>query len=218
MRDNKGVFAMAFGGFKDLSDVALTYQITLRPEPFVQPVPMPISDEFRRRLEFDRLNAPVSVSEQAISEFLIAPILQEMWRAYSDSLMIWSHVQFGKTPPLIGFPDYFFSRRSPLGRVRDQPYVLFVEAKNDDFDPAWAQCLAAMRAAQQLNQRPDQLIFGSVSSGEFWFFGKLDGATLIQDPRSFTVTHLDELFAALNFVFQQAKLQALAATPAKQLA
>ena len=76
---------MAFGGFKSLGEVALTYQIMLRPEPFVQPVPMAVADDFRRRLEFDRLNAPVHVSEQAISEFLIAPILQEMWRAYSDT-------------------------------------------------------------------------------------------------------------------------------------
>src|SRR5260370_41249973 len=118
---------MAFGGFKNLGEVALTYQITLRPEPFVQPVPMAVDDAFRSRLEFNRLNAPVDASEQAISEFLIAPILQEMWRAYSDALMIWSHVQIGKTPPLTGFPDYFFTRRSPLGRVQDQPYVLFVE-------------------------------------------------------------------------------------------
>ena len=201
---------MAFGGFNNLGEVALTYQITLRPEPFVQPAPMAVDEWFRRRLEFDQLNAPVNVSEQAISEFLIAPILQEMWRAYSDALMIWSHVPFGRTQPLKGYPDYFFSRRSPLGRVLDQPYVLFVEAKSDNFDAAWAQCLSAMLAAQQMNQRPEQVIFGSVSSGQVWYFGKLEGRTLLQDPRSFTLTHLDELFAALNYVFQQAKEEALA--------
>src|SRR6266446_6866893 len=147
---------MAFGSFKSLGEVALAYQITLRPEPFVQPVAMAVDDSFRRRLEFDRLNAPVDVSEEAISEFLIAPVLHEMWRAYSDALMIWSHVQFGQAAPLKGLPDYFFTKRSPLGRVLDQPYVLFVEAKSDDFDRAWAQCLAAMLAAQQMNKRPDQ--------------------------------------------------------------
>ena len=69
-----------------------------------------------------------------------------------------------------------------------------------------------MLAAQQLNKQPDQVIFGSVSSGEFWFFGKLEGKALFQDPRSFTLTRLDELFSALNYVFQQAKLEALAVT------
>jgi hypothetical protein len=200
---------MPFGGFQDLSDVVLTYQITLRPEPFVQPVPVAIDAGFRRRLEFNRINAPVDISEQAISEFMIAPVLQEMWQAYSDALMIWSHVGFGKTQPLKGYPDYFFTKRSPLGRVLDQPYVMFVEAKNDFFDAAWAQCLAAMLAAQQMNKRPEQPIFGSVSSGVVWYFGKLDGKTLIQDPREFTMSHLDELFAALNYIFQKAKEQAL---------
>jgi hypothetical protein len=203
---------MAFGGFKSLGAVALTYQIVLRPDPFVQSVPMVVDEAFRRRLEFNRLNAPVTVSEQAISEFLIAPVLQEMWHAYSDSLMIWSHVSFGDTLPLKGFPDYFFSKRSPLGRVLDQPYVLFVEAKSDDFDAAWAQCLAAMLAAQQMNKQPDPVIYGSASSGEFWFFAKLQGKTLFQDPRSYTLTHLEDLFAALNYVFQQAKQEALSAT------
>ena len=66
-----------------------------------------------------------------------------------------------------------------------------------------------MLAAQQMNQRPDQTIFAGVSSGETWYFGKLAGTTLFQDPRSFSLTHLDDLFAALNYVFQQAKQQAL---------
>jgi hypothetical protein len=200
---------MAFGGFKSLGEVALTYQIKLQPEDFVQPIAITVDPVFRERLEFDRINAPVTVSEQAISEFLISPVLKEIWRKYSDALMIWSHAQFGQTAPLKGYPDYFFSRRSPLGRVMDQPYVLFVEAKGDDFDAAWAQCLAAMLAAQQINKKPEQVIFGSVSSGEFWFFGKLEATTFFHDLRSFSLTHLDELFAALNYIFLQAKQQAL---------
>lgn len=68
--------------------------------------------------------------------------------------MIWSHVGFGSDETLTGFPDYFFAKRSPLGPMRDQPYVLFVEDKKGDFDAGWAQCLAAMIAAQKLNDRP----------------------------------------------------------------
>ena len=93
---------MPFGGFNSLGEVALTYQITLRPDSFVEPAPMAVDESFRRRLEFNRLNAPVNVSEQAIAEFLIAPVLQEMWQAYSDALMIWSHVLFGRTQILNG--------------------------------------------------------------------------------------------------------------------
>jgi hypothetical protein len=44
-----------------------------------------------------------------------------------------------------------------------------------------------------------------------WYLGKLTGQALIQDPRSFTLDDLAGLFAALNYVIQQAKEQALAA-------
>ena len=159
---------MPFGTYKSLEEVARAYQITMREEKFIQPIPSPINEYLQNRLELLLENAPVSVSEEAICEFLIAPILQEIWLSYRDSLMLWSHVSFGAEPPLAGYPDYFFSKHSPLGRVRDQPYVLFVEAKRDDFDAASAQCLSAMLAAQKINNHAEQTIFGGVSNGRVW--------------------------------------------------
>ena len=137
----------------------------LRVEKFIQPIPYPVNEYLENRLELLLENAPVSVSEEAICEFLISPILQEIWLSYRDSLMMWSHASFGVEQPFMGYPDYFFSKRSPLGPVRDQPYVLFMEAKRDDFDGAWAQCLSAMLAAQKINKYPEQTIFGGVSNG-----------------------------------------------------
>ncbi len=124
--------------------------------------------------------------------------------------MIWSHVGFTADDPLKGFPDYFLARRSPLGPVRDRPHVLFVEAKKDDFDGGWAQCLAAMIAAQKLNDQPEGVIYGGVSNGRIWYLGKLTGRILTQDPRAFTLDDLPGLFAALNYLFAEAKSQAFA--------
>jgi hypothetical protein len=196
---------MAFGGFKSLGEVALKYQITLRAEEFILPQPMTIDPAFRQRLEFDLVNGPVTVSEFSICEFIIAPILQEMWRTYHTSLTLWSHVFFGRAAPLQGFPDYFFSRCSRLGaRVMDQPYLLFAEAKGDNFDMGWGQCLAAMLAAQKENSHPKEPVLGIVSSGMIWYFGRLTEQTLVQDLRPFVLTRLDELFGALKFVFDEA--------------
>lgn len=200
---------MAFGTFKTLEEVVRRYQVQVRQEPFVVPQARPVDGRFRERLEFLQANAPVSASEEAICEFLIAPILQEVWLPYSDSLMIWSHVAFTADETLTGFPDYFFARRSPLGAVRDKPFVLFVEAKKDDFDGGWGQCLAAMLAAQKLNGQPERAIHGGVSNGRIWYLGKLVGRTLTQDPRPSVLTDLPALFAALNYVFGQARDQSL---------
>src|SRR4051812_12640393 len=109
--------------------------------------------------------------------------------------MIWSHVALASDETLQGFPDYFFARRSPLGPVRDKPYVMFVEAKKDDFDAGWARCLAALLAARKLNQPGKPVVFGGVSNGAVWYFGKLDGDTFVQDPRAFTIDDLAGLFA-----------------------
>ena len=202
---------MPFGTYKSLEDVARAYQISLRMDEFLQPAACRVNEQLQERLQLFLRNAPLSVSEEAVCEFLIAPILQEIWLSYSDSLMIWSHVSLTLDETLTGYPDYFFSRRSPLGPVRDKPFVLFVEAKKDDFDAAWGQCLAAMLAAQKLNGRADLPILGGVSNGRVWYFGNLQKNQLTQDPRAFTIDELDDLFAALNYLFGCAKQEALAA-------
>lgn len=110
----------------------------------------------------------------------------------------------------MGTPDYFFFRRSPLGLVPDRPYVLVVEAKKDDFDAGWAQCLAAMIAAQRLNETPGRTIFGCVSNGNLWSLGKLEGRAFLQEYQQYLITNLPDLFGALHYLFDQAKQQALA--------
>jgi hypothetical protein len=203
---------MAFGAFKSLEEVVRTYQVQVRQEPFVVSRPRSVDARFQERIEFLQANAPVSASEEAICEFLIAPILQELWLPYSNSLMIWSHVSFTADEQLTDFPGYFFAKRSPLGAVRDQPYVLFVEAKKDDFEGGWRQCLAAMLAAQKLNDHPEVVVHGGVSNGRIWYLGKLYGKMLTLDPRPLLLTDLPALFAGLNYVFQQAKDQSEAAS------
>ncbi len=46
-----------------------------------------------------------------------------------------------------------------------EPYLLVVEAKRDDFVGGWAQCLAALVAAQKINKRTNQVLFGIVTNG-----------------------------------------------------
>lgn len=207
---------MAFGAFETLAEVLRAYQIQLREARFVQPRPVPVDERFRARLDLLGAKLPVSASEQSISEFLITPVLQEIWPPYSDALTIWSHVQFGSDETLVGYPDYFIARQSPLGPiVQERPYVMFVEAKKDDFDGGWGQCLAAMLAGQKLNDEPEGVIYGGVSNGRVWYLGKLEGRVLTQDPRAFTLGDLEGLFAALNYVFSEAKARVLASIEAE---
>ncbi len=199
---------MAFGAYKSIEEVAKKYQITVSIEPFIQPLPIVIAESFQQELAFALQHLDVKMSEASISEFLIAPILMEIWKHYADYLLLWSHVSLSVGVEFEGYPDYLFTKRTPLGLVRDKPYVLVVEAKKDDFEGGWGQCLAAMLAAQTINGDGQVILQGSVSNGEVWQFGKLQGRDFVRDPRPFTILDLSTLFAALHAVFESAKQQA----------
>lgn len=69
------------------------------------------------------------------------------------------------------------------------------------------QYLAEMIAAQRLNGEYQIIIFGIVSNGATWQFGKLESDNFTRNITPFTIYELDKLFAAVNFVFQQCEIQ-----------
>lgn len=196
---------MAYGKYKDIQEVAKKYQVKIAKRAFVEPIPLAIGDYFRAELTYSLDRLDVRMSEASISEFMIAPILREVWKKHEDALLLWSHVSMKVGEDFDGYPDYLFTKRSPLGIVRDKPYLLVVEAKKDDFDGGWGQCLAAMIAAQTINEDDQITMHGSVSNGDVWEFGKLKGREFVRDRRTFTLSALEELFAALHYVFTQAE-------------
>jgi hypothetical protein len=95
-----------------------------------------------------------------------------------------------------------------LGKVVfGKPYFILVEAKQDDFEGGWAQCLAEMIAAQRLDEELKVTIYGIVSNGGLWQFGKLEENIFTRNKKMYTIQELDELFAAVNYTFQKCELQ-----------
>ena len=109
---------------------------------------------------------------------------------------------------LSGYPEYVLAKRSPLGKVVfDKPYLLIVEAKQDNFDWGWGQCLAEMVAAQRLNGESAIAIFGIVSNGINWEFAKLEGNMFTHHPAPQSIFDLKNLFGMVNHLFQQSEIQ-----------
>ncbi|MCB1659808.1 MAG: hypothetical protein KDI39_16440, partial [Pseudomonadales bacterium] len=105
---------------------------------------------------------------------------------------------------LSGTPDYMISKCSALGKtVLEFPLLMLVEAKKNDFEQGWAQCLAELWAAQQLNKNPQLTVYGIVSDGKYWEFGQLTGQMFIKNSQSFVIDDLAELLSALRYVFEQ---------------
>lgn len=199
---------MAFSNYKTIGEVLKAFQVTYTEANFISEIAFTVSDYFREDLELMMRDAVVDNSEFAICENLIYPVLKEVWKTYRHHFILWSHQSLNYDEKLSGFPEYILAKRSPLGKVVfDQPYFILVEAKQDNFEAGWAQCLAEMIAAQRLNGESKIIIFGIVSNGVTWQFGKLEGDKFTRNITPSTIYELDKLFAAVNFVFQQSEIQ-----------
>jgi len=199
---------MAFGSYKTIGAVVKEFQITYTESDFVKPLSFQVSDYFREDLKLMMSEGVVDNSEFAICENLIYPLLKEIWKHYRSKFLLWSHQSLNFDEKLSGFPEYILAKRSPLGKVVfDRPYFMLVEAKQDNFEAAWGQCIAEMIAAQHLNAELDLTIFGITSNGSFWQFGKLEGNVFTRNLAPYTLYEIDRLVSVINYIFRECELQ-----------
>jgi hypothetical protein len=176
---------MSFSDFKTIDQVQRQYNVALQQQSIIQAQPMSPSPAFAENLQFDIQNIDVR-DEAARREVIIYPLLREIFRRYADNLSLFSHRPLAiddavENNILSGVPDYLVSSRSPLGRtVMGKPLLIVVEAKRDDFSLGWAQCLAEMIAAQKYNESDKISVYGIVTNGDAWEFGKLTQKLLAQ--------------------------------------
>ncbi len=147
-------------------------------------------------LDFNMTQMPYKVSEASICEMVIFPILKSVWKNFTSKLLLWSHKSIGKEAENSGIPDYIIAKRSPLGRVMDLPLLVMIEAKKDNFDEGWGQCVVQMLTAQSLNH-DDKPIYGIVSNGNNWEFGQLVGDVFTSNTTNTSVEELTKLYNIL---------------------
>ncbi len=82
--------------------------------------------------------------------------------------------------------------------------LIVTEARKNDFEQGWGQCLAELVAAEHINAAPEWPVYGIVTDGRLWEFGKLTEYVFTKNIAGFTIDELAQLFGALDFVFQQA--------------
>lgn len=200
---------MAFSDFQKISEVQERFRVTYTEEDFVEVEPFPPSSEFLRDFEFTREYLNVFSSEASRCETIIFPVLKENYKAYADQYALWIKQSITYDDVLNGTPDYFVSTRSELGKtVVGTPLILLVEAKKNDFEQGWGQCLAELVAVQKikaknLNGSTVLPVYGIVTDGTLWQFGRLIGNTFTQNRTDFTLANLSTLFGAVDSVFKE---------------
>jgi hypothetical protein len=204
---------MAFTDYKCVDDVVKKHKLRFVQAPAIIPAadaPL-FSDYFRSELEFSLRRLPIGRSEVGAGEIVLFPLLREVWKTYADNLSLFTHELLEFDDDLTGRPDYFVCRPSEYGpTIPEVPYLLVIEAKLDDFERAWGQCLAAMLAAQKLNATPDQPVYGIATNSKTWEFGVLLGREFTCDPTPIALHNLDSLRQALHAVFRACRDMGLA--------
>ena len=200
---------MAFSDFKTLTEVQKRFEIRDSASDFVSGDNLlSPSEQFLQGLAFARQHLNVFRSEAARCEAIIYPILLESYKAYAERYMLWIREPLAYDGILSGTPDYFVATRSELGKnVVGTPVVMVVEAKKNDFEIGWGQCLAAMITAQKINTQEINRnaifpVYGIVTDGVSWQFGKLAGDVFTENITPFSLGDLPRLFGAIDAVFK----------------
>ena len=158
----------------------------------------------------DSEELPLS-TEKAKSEFIIAPILNEVRRNNKEKATFFSGytLNVDSKRGLKGRCDFLFSLSARAIRI-EAPLFCIIEAKNDtpDDENNLAQCIAEMYAAQLFNEKRKntqiKCIYGAVTNGYEWIFLKLDGnMAYINAGNRFSVNQLPELLGVLQHIIDQ---------------
>lgn len=136
-------------------------------------------EELKLRLE-ENLPYISMTSEAARREFLLAPVLMEVVHYTHTQVRV--EFPLTVTAQLKGVIDYYL--HSP------QHQLLIIEAKNGELERGFVQLAAELVAFDQwLESDVPQLLYGAVSTGSIWQFGKLERSAklVIQDVNLFRV-------------------------------
>jgi len=162
-----------------------------------------IKPYLQEQIEFGLLS--YKSNEAFADKFLITPVLNSVWMQHKK-LNLWTQTYIKADENLQGRPDYMVS---PLEEnqyeVLTLPIVVMVEAKQENFTLGWGQCLAEMLACQKMNKSEDIKIFGIVTTGQFWEFGKLEKNKFIRDSNSYSISKLQETASIVDFIFSNAE-------------
>ncbi len=159
--------------------------------------PAVISDWLRQTLTLQTALALRSGSEKARSEYLIAPILTEVYKQAHERVNLFSGVEFSvdEQRGLAGFCDFLFTL-APRKINIQAPVISVVEAKKEDILKGIPQCFAELIAAQIFNERADKPIdtlYGIVTTGEVWKFMRLQGTNATIDTDDYFLNQPEKI-------------------------
>lgn len=198
---------MAFNSFKSLRAAAKESGLRVEQDHIFPPLPETEPDEsLVRWLDWAYSRRKSGSGETFMREFFIAPVLHYAIRDF-EYLNLWANdYALNYDEVFSGYPDYLVTgMRNPRAAEdpEQHPYLAVAEAKKDNFEEGWGQCLAELHACRSLNQDPQAPVWGIVATGESWQFGQLERGVFTRHALSVDLDPLGKLLAVLRYVFRQ---------------
>lgn len=168
--------------------------------------PVPVDPYLSRTLAGGLVLSVGLNNEKAKSEFLIAPVLFELLRLNPRKFGLFSGTELSVDPEkgLNGVCDFMLTR-GPQNFLIETPIIAIAEAKNDNVNNGYGQCIAAMHAASLFNQKQRPAIpaiYGTSTTGAQWKFLRLEGTMVTIDTADYFIDQPDRVFGALTRVIE----------------
>ncbi len=202
---------MAFADFKTIDQVLEQYPLKYKVASFLPEAPIELPDLLIENINFSLQKQGLAESEFFFRESFIYPFLHWAWKRHSH-LKLWSNKALRYDDTLFGEPDYLVSQwieDRPIHRLLNRPLLAVAEAKRQDFELGWVQCLAEMIACQKINADESLTVYGVVSTGILWQFGKLTQDQFTRELLSFSIADPQRVAGALDFMFGECEKQLL---------
>jgi hypothetical protein len=130
----------------------------------------------------------------------------------NHNIRMWQEKQLNAgTSPFKGKVNFAFT---PYQARFTTPYILVSEAKKDDFEQGWGQCLMALKAASLLNEQNDYHLemYGIVSSGKIGEFGKYTPDNRFYRSDAYSIGQPELILGILEFIFSSCEKQMMSGT------
>ena len=200
---------MAFSDFTKVEQVIQLYPLQITRKNFIPDVVFEPPALFIEDVNFSLEKQAMQESEMYFRESFIFPFLQQAWKRH-PRLKLWINQALKYDDKLFGEPDYFVSawaEKEVIDRLVNKPMLAVVETKKQDFEGGWAQCLAELIACQKVNADEHLTVYGIVSTGIIWEFGKLKQNVFTRDPLAYTIAHPQKVLGILDYIFAACEKQ-----------
>ena len=148
-------------------------------------------------------------TEKAKSEFIVAPILVDLKRTNDDFFTLYSGeiLNADSQSGLIGECDFLITKNTNTFEI-SSPIFSVVEAKKNDTELGIHQCAAQMvgiKAFNEKNSNPVNIIYGCVTTADDWRFLKLENNCITVDDETYYFKELNKILGVFQAILDSYK-------------